>query len=382
MQTALATETHGAPHFDHYAFGDRRQRPASAKTGLSYQDFTAMNVYQKKQSGERRLPTPEWALTDPLLREVLIVYLENRLGIKPNPDSTLDERRVHVQQVALAQRPRMEKKLDQLNREYVFAQRDGAPKESLQIMGQEIENLDTYLRYTHADGGLATIAAVVYCYYRLCQDSVGVGDTLTLKPPHVRQILFRLNNVATEKLGYAPSPRRKLKQWGPVDIERAKELCLAGMSYLEIAKNINHRSDAVAKALKNCGISRPPKESPAARIARLKAAGLCTVCEALSAPFRRCEVCRKREATYQAARYHIKLGHAPRPAPSAPPLPIVEFKGTRLQKHAARVAAGLCGVLYCNNPASPGYKSCESCRTYFNAKQRKYSAEKKKAGNN
>jgi hypothetical protein len=59
----------------------------------------------------------------------------------------------------------------------------------------EIEGIDTYLRYT-TTGGADVIAAVVYLYFRAAIDSVGVGTELGLKPPHVRQTIWRLYQTA------------------------------------------------------------------------------------------------------------------------------------------------------------------------------------------
>lgn len=89
------------------------------------------------------------------------------------------------------QRPWQEATLDRLCKEYVTA---GAVRK--QVLQTHIKNLDTYLRYTEKDGGLATIAAVVSLYYRYCTDSVGVALELKLQSPHVRHILWRLFGTA------------------------------------------------------------------------------------------------------------------------------------------------------------------------------------------
>ena len=59
----------------------------------------------------------------------------------------------------------------------------------------EIEGIDTYLRISE-NGGADIIAAIVYLYYRTGYDSVGVAAELGLKPPHIRQTLWRMHQTA------------------------------------------------------------------------------------------------------------------------------------------------------------------------------------------
>jgi hypothetical protein len=93
----------------------------------------------------------------------------------------------------------------------------------------------------------------------LCLDSVGVADQLRLKPPHVRQLLWRLNGIWTDKFGGEVVPRRKLKRWGPFDHQRAAELRLTGMPYTKIARELNARPYAVKVVLDKMGIKAPPR---------------------------------------------------------------------------------------------------------------------------
>jgi DNA-binding CsgD family transcriptional regulator len=160
-----------------------------------------MQTYQRKQSGERRLPTPLWALNDSLLRELLIEFLERRFCIHKPEEASFSERRELIRQAALAQRPRIVATLEKLNREYVQAQRDSAPRDRLATLELEIEVADTYVRTMGNDGGLFVLASVVYLYYRLTLDSVGVAGETGLKPPHVRQLLWRLNHLWKNRSG-------------------------------------------------------------------------------------------------------------------------------------------------------------------------------------
>lgn len=215
----------GAPVTE-YQWGERRQYPVSARTRISFGDYASMSTFQRKQSGERRLPTPYWALNDALFRELLVVFVETRLGLRATT-GTLIERLDRARLVALSQHPRLNNTLDNLNAEYVHTQRTGvcteevvrrntqpvvhemfeeerkilATAERLAELEVEIEGLDTYLRYTR-NGGAGVLAQVVYLYYRVGLDSVGVAGETGLKPPHVRQLLYRLNELWKEKFSH------------------------------------------------------------------------------------------------------------------------------------------------------------------------------------
>lgn len=221
-------------HYDAHQFGNKRARPVSVKTGLSFQDYASMQTFTRKQSGERRLPTPYWALNDKLFRELLVVFMEARVGIR-TPTGTLIERLERARLAALAQHPRMNDTVDRLNTEYVQTQRGGVSEEEvarrnaaqptlpgfeeealiqatndrLAELEVEIEGIDTYLRYTR-NGGAGVLAQVVYLYYRVGLDSVGVAEETGLKPPHVRQLLWRLNELWKERFGHVKAETGEL----------------------------------------------------------------------------------------------------------------------------------------------------------------------------
>lgn len=222
-------------------FADRKTYPVSAtptadgwfSTGIDFSDYARMGTQQRKQSGERRLPTPQWAVNDPMLKQLLVAFMEERAGIKRKRGG-LQERLKRAQEVISAQRPRLNAVLDRLCREYVQVKKFGAypdcsDEEVLDIAekvyGQrpapfkdedgilvgrkmltqkmardwqiEIEGIDTLLRYTNGPtAGAGVIAAIVWLYYRVGMDSVGVGSELGLKPPHIRQTLWRLHETA------------------------------------------------------------------------------------------------------------------------------------------------------------------------------------------
>lgn len=199
--------------------------------------------YRRPTSTERRLDTPIWALNDRMLRELVVTFMEERAGYRkpitgPNGGRLTLRERLHKAQTTIIQdqRPRLFETMDRLCREYVEIKRKGltvnmtddewnrsrlqpfmavddpaservfepnarleAEEVRKRILETEIEGIDTYLRITKT-GGADVIAAIVYLYYRTELDSVGVGVELGLKPPHVRQTLWRLHETWNGKL--------------------------------------------------------------------------------------------------------------------------------------------------------------------------------------
>lgn len=227
-----------AQKYDAHQFAGRHEYPVSARntlagwvsTGVAFEDYTRMNTQQRKPSGERRLPTPKWAVNDPMLRTLLVKFTEERAGFRKAQKGTLLERLERAKVAVIAQRPRLVTVLSGLCKQYVELKQYGKHPEltdeqvldvAEKVLGAkplfvsghplaaremlahkrsreleiEIEGIDTYLRYT-ANGGADTVAAIVYLYYRAGYDSVGVGAELGLKPPHVRQTLWRLHDTA------------------------------------------------------------------------------------------------------------------------------------------------------------------------------------------
>jgi hypothetical protein len=190
-------------------FSDRQRFPVSAEVtadgwatpGIAFEDYARMAIQTHKLSGERRLPTPRWAINNEMLRLLIVSFLEERMlhaGSKflwtywrAVAKLPLEKRLEIAQKRLMEQRPWQTQTLDALCKEYV-----GASPERKQILQTQIQNVDTFLRYTEKDAGLATIAGCVSLYYRYCTDSVGVGLELHLKPNHVRQILCRLFETA------------------------------------------------------------------------------------------------------------------------------------------------------------------------------------------
>lgn len=162
--------------------------------GISFADYSSMSTQQRKQSGERRLPTPDWAVDDNKLRAVLVRYLEYRADFKRQQPGTEAERLQRAQERINAKRPGKIEILDRLSCEYVALKNAGGDPARLRTLEIQIENIDTQL--VNSEHIAAKILRLVFLYYRVGLDSVGVAMELgTWKPPSVRQTLWRLDRV-------------------------------------------------------------------------------------------------------------------------------------------------------------------------------------------
>lgn len=231
-----------APKFDKHQFAGRRTKAVSATrtrtgwdtTGISFGDFGSMHVHKRERSQERRLPTPKWAVRDDLLRELIVVYLEERFYVKANPNLTLPERLVIARAAAEHYCPYKRELLEAWLADYhnlcTNGRNDLTDDEAIQlfvslksIRGQlpldadvarehlaskkihdleiQIQNIDTDIILTER-GHAEVIAAIVYLYYRLGWDSVTCAEQLNLKSPHVRQVTARLHSTWDQSLSH------------------------------------------------------------------------------------------------------------------------------------------------------------------------------------
>jgi len=204
-----------------------------ASNGVAFEDYNRMNIRVRRSSNERRFPTPAWGVNDKLLRELLVVFMEEHAGVKVKwpackTKKKLKERLLFAQSVITQKQwPEKSRVLTNLCKRYVNLKnhsdyatipdaeigakycevfevttpglfgnrmREELDYFSLRNVEMQIENLDTFLR-VHRGGGADIVAAMAYLYYRAGMDSVGVGAELGLKPPHVRTTLFRLNET-------------------------------------------------------------------------------------------------------------------------------------------------------------------------------------------
>lgn len=237
------------PRYDKHAFAGRRTRAVSKESRLSFQDFSRMSVHHREEIQERRLPTPIWAIRDEMLRELLVVHLEERFYVRKSEGLTLAERLTRAKLTAEAYAPRKRELLqDWLNDYHTIAtcgRADLTDEEAISIFislrvvnGQlplnadiareylaskklhdleiQIQNIDTDIVLTER-GHAEIINAVVYMYYRLGHNSVEVAEQLRLKSPHVRQVLARMHSTWTQSVAY------KFKVVEPQEDTRAPE---------------------------------------------------------------------------------------------------------------------------------------------------------------
>lgn len=162
--------------------------------GISYEDYSGMSLTKRKVVAERRLPTPEWALNDSRMRSVIVRALELRANFRKPQLGTPKERLERTVNRRLAEKPRLEELVAKNCHAYVALKKAGNDPLRVQELGALIESMDTELRFMGKEPEL--LAGVIYRYYRLNEDSVAVGKALAIKPPHVRQILWRLHKAA------------------------------------------------------------------------------------------------------------------------------------------------------------------------------------------
>jgi hypothetical protein len=226
------------PRYDKHQFAGKRTKAVSARktktgwdtTGIAFGDFQNMHVARRENVQERRLCTPKWAVRDEWLRELLVVYLEERFYVRGSQLLTLGERLQRARDAAIADAPKKREHVHRMvHDQAVLARtrnadmtdekayqtwaemhdgqqtfdpsyaREWIAKKRLYDLDIQIQNLDTDLCLT-ARGHAEVIASIVYLYYRLGWDSVAVAEQLQLKPPHVRQVLARLHATWTDSL--------------------------------------------------------------------------------------------------------------------------------------------------------------------------------------
>jgi hypothetical protein len=253
-------------HFDKWQFANRRPHPVSATSdghgsfstpGVSFEDFSRMSTMQRKTTGERRLPTPSWAVNDKELQHLLVVFMEVRACFRKHKDFPLNEnkkdrtpealksRLQKATEEVLARRAGQLAAMKRLNEEYHHIRHQGFISDVEQIrlrqLEIEIESLNTYLRYSQ-NGGADVVAGMVYLYYRAGMDSVGVASELGIKPQHVRQTIWRLHRTADLIAG--------VKRVVPTKEERAaRKLARAEKLRLE-------KEDRTARAVERAELAR------------------------------------------------------------------------------------------------------------------------------
>lgn len=231
--------------FDQRQFAGQRNHAVSASFGrdddglfevtgggIGFEDYARMQTSNVKHGvgNERRFRTPAWVNDSKSLLLVVVNFLEKRAFSRTRLIEMSRGRipslktRLRVAEDALrAKIPALEVVCDRLCGEYVALKQNGGypiggipvPRESasvaerLRVLQSEIQALDTQIITSRTPG--ATITGILYMYYRLGINSVGVASELGLKSPHVRQTLFRLWDVAVS-LGFDAPDRAQRKR--------------------------------------------------------------------------------------------------------------------------------------------------------------------------
>lgn len=194
-------------HFDRVQFATKLQYPVEAHygrlpdgslgfisiTGLSFDDYgrcqtTSVGSHIGKV---RRLPAPEYARNEVLLRKVCIRYMEIRCGFLCAQPGTYEERLVRASERLKARTEKAIIVLDNLCKEYVAC----TDPDRRYRLGVLIEGYDSTIRLNRE---IWTVPAIVRAYYLEQLDSVGVAARYGYKSPFVRQILYRLSKLASK----------------------------------------------------------------------------------------------------------------------------------------------------------------------------------------
>src|SRR5579883_1598202 len=242
--------------------------------GLSYEDYERMYTHTRKLDSGRRYATPAWALNDLALREIITRYVEARVSSRNRQTiaavGNLNARLEAAQKLLAQRRPMLIATLDGLSKTYVAIKNSQQPYAArLRSLQVEIENLDTQLIVN--DSLAAKLAGVIHLYFRMGFNSVATADELGLKPPHVRQMCYKMAKIA-ESLGYKPEPlsqrkpaakRRDTQQFENEYGERIKRLRREGKSVKAIADECGSTAKSVIKFLCSQGLyQRPIQHGP------------------------------------------------------------------------------------------------------------------------
>lgn len=169
--------------------------------GISHEDYKFMSTMHQKLEKARRNERPTWAVNDVQLAKVLAQYMESRAGFagvrRYLRVGTAAQRIKRAQTAIIAGLPKRIEILDGLCKEYVaLKDNPAATCDRLQELELLIEGLDTYIRTSQKDGGLLLAVGCVQTYWKEGLDSVACAERLHIKPPHVRQIVWRLDKAA------------------------------------------------------------------------------------------------------------------------------------------------------------------------------------------
>lgn len=169
-------------------------------TGIDFSDYGRMSVMLQKLDKQRRRERPEWSVNDVQLSKVLAQYMESRASMvgkfRRSRVGTVAQRIKRAQVLIKSQLPGKIEILDGLCKEYVELKNSpAATYDRLRELELLMEGLDTYIRTSQKDGGLLLAVGCVQTYWKEGLDSVACAERLHIKPPHVRQVIWRLDRA-------------------------------------------------------------------------------------------------------------------------------------------------------------------------------------------
>ena len=259
-----------------------------SSTGIAFEDYSRMATSTKaKLDHGRKLERPLWAINPEQLRKLVIRYMEAR-AIIHKPTGTDKERIDCAQNKLDSMRARRVATLTKICKRYVELKKQGTDIAKIKKLGEEIENLDSTIKFERNIAG--RVLRIVHCYYSLGYNSVDVAHEVGIKPPAVRQILWKLHRE-WELLQKRPSPTWRgpririnlIKNWKPsrkrVDLQLA-QIMLKHQSFTATAAALKVNNKTLIKRMRAAGLkpkaNRRYKKPQFDRteMARLRAVGL------------------------------------------------------------------------------------------------------------
>ena len=170
-----------------------------SSTGLGYEEKESFSVTSNgvQPGAWRRRPTPDWALSDAKVKAVIVAFLEHRAYCNGHRTActqlSLDERRRLAETRLQALEAGLLKQIDGLQARWRDARKSGQHDAAAQLE-RKIEELDSRILVNRRAGAIA--AGAIYYYLRAGLVSVETAELLKIKPPLVRQIVWRLEKIA------------------------------------------------------------------------------------------------------------------------------------------------------------------------------------------
>lgn len=222
--------------------------------GISFNDYSGMQTVLHKLNASRRIETPAWVLNDNDLRAVVVRYMEFRAHLLgPQPGTEL-ERLQRAQKRLDDRRPRLIASLDGLCREYMALKNENGDRARIKKLQEEIENLDTQLRFNENIAG--KVLRVCHLYWRQGFNSVDTGSAVDCKPPHIRVLLMRLIQVWARIQNPAQVCNNSYKE---IDVALAAQMVASGKNRKEVAAHFKVDPITLAYKLRQAGFVLPPR---------------------------------------------------------------------------------------------------------------------------